>query len=329
MLFVVFQNMSIQVADVKYTPSVDLIANCLSHMSFLREIDAISEMLHRDHVIHNATRRYQQFWLPLKERYKGNDLLLPPLDVHWVWHVHMLCPRLYASDCDRLVHALPDHQFLVGEEHVRAETAAKIVWAAMYPEEPYDINYSTVDPSTTFQSNLEYDIVAASKRQMLCFYSVSLPHYKDSMFLETSLERYLKFINLKRLNSNAYLVPMYDIDMIWHTHQLSPVSYRSDTQRWLGYVLDHDDSTTDRSPESKLSTCSEQTRTLWWDTYGEPLVIAGVNFRGESPRGQLQQITRDSVSNIMPKEVTVRIEKVTLTGVKESVKISGKITVHG
>ena len=321
--------MSIQVGDEKFTPSVDLVAMSLLHLAFLKEVDAVSSSLHRDHVVRNAMRRYEQYWLPLKGRHKGNTLLLPPLDVHWIWHIHMLCPRLYANDCQQLLDCIPDHVFLSGEAQERAEAAAKVVWTAMFPEEPYDIDYNMVNPALKYDSILSYDIMAASRRQMVCYYSVSLPHYKDNKFLESSIERYLKFINLKRLNKQAYLVPMYDIDMVWHTHQLCPHAYRTDCQTWLGYVMDHDDSTTDRSPESKLTLCSEHTRTLWWETYGEPLVIPGVNYRGESARNRLHRITLDSVSSFMPKEVTVRIDSVSLLGLKESTKVSGKVTVTG
>ena len=50
-----------------------------------------------------------------------------------------------------------------------------------------------------------------------------------------------------------FAVPMYDIDLLWHTHQLSPLSYQHDTIELLGSVLNHDDQDQDRGPNSKLS----------------------------------------------------------------------------
>jgi hypothetical protein len=36
------------------------------------------------------------------------------------------------------------------------------------------------------------------------------------------------------------LVPTLDVDLIWHTHMLSPLDYRDDCQAILGRVLSHD-----------------------------------------------------------------------------------------
>ena len=51
-------------------------------------------------------RRYEQFWLPLVAKYgeKVDGMkLIPPLDVGWIWHVHMLAPVKYHEDCVRLI----------------------------------------------------------------------------------------------------------------------------------------------------------------------------------------------------------------------------------
>ncbi|KAF8582970.1 hypothetical protein K439DRAFT_1285906, partial [Ramaria rubella] len=38
-----------------------------------------------------------------------------------------------------------------------------------------------------------------------------------------------------------FLVPTLDIDLGWHTHQLSGARYMSDTVRHVGRYVDHDD----------------------------------------------------------------------------------------
>ena len=80
---------------------------------------------------------------------------------------------------------------------------------------------------------------------------------------------------------------MYDVDLMWHTHQLFPISYERDTTAILGYLLNHDDETTDRSPGSKLATSDLETRALWEQVYSENFVIPGVLNRGKSPVGRL------------------------------------------
>ena len=86
-------------------------------------------------------------------------------------------------------------------------------------------------------------------------------------------------------------VPMYDVDLMWHTHQLFPLIYERDTTALLGYLLNHDDETTDRSPGSKLATSDSETRALWKQVYGEHFVIPGVLNRGESPVGRLFHVS--------------------------------------
>ena len=39
--------------------------------------------------------------------------LAAPLDIAWVWHVHMLSPLSYERDCNEIVSVLVDHRFLV------------------------------------------------------------------------------------------------------------------------------------------------------------------------------------------------------------------------
>ncbi len=53
-----------------------------------------------------------------------------------------------------------------------------------------------------------------------------------------------------------FVTPMYDIDVIWHTHQLHPLAYAKDMTNILGYVMNHDDSDQDRNAGSKLATVS-------------------------------------------------------------------------
>ena len=70
--------------------SLDLVKESLRHLVFLKEVDKLAD-LKKDHVIYNAIRRYERLWLPLVGRFQNEvKTLEPPLDVHWVWHTHML-----------------------------------------------------------------------------------------------------------------------------------------------------------------------------------------------------------------------------------------------
>ncbi len=307
---------------VKFEMSVDLITEAQFQLTFLRDVDDQSNVIHQRHVVLNAIRRYENMWLVLAAKHDNKDLQ-PPLDVHWVWHCHMLSPRRHAEDCLNLVKKIPLHKLhIIKTEREHARIVTKAIWEAMHPEEPYDADYANIPKDYTYDSKLSYDVSAASERQKDFFYNVSLPHFGLTTFLKTAVERYQKFVNLKRLYPDEFIVPMYDIDLIWHTHQLHPMEYRVDTEAFLGYVLNHDDSTTDRSPNSKLSKSDTKTRTLWRKTYEEALPVPGVMYRGDSSRGKLFKVTLEDQATFMPKKCHLRVDRVGLTGdIKDKFKV--------
>ncbi|CAJ1345617.1 unnamed protein product, partial [Effrenium voratum] len=92
-------------------------------------------------------------------------------------------------------------------------------------------------------SKISYDLVLAASRQAAFHYQVAvLPHYRDKYFLELAVERYLdRFLELKRRRPSEFWVPTYDIDCIWHAHQLHPILYAEETERLCGQLLPHDD----------------------------------------------------------------------------------------
>ena len=127
----------------------------------------------------------------------------------------MLCPRMYAKDCEHLIGMVPWHKFRSPKNHQKARDQAKALWDGF--DEPYDVDYDFIpDILAHRETSLKYDIVSASSRQMAFYYNVSLPHYKVSCFLEEAVHRYKKFVNLKQANKNMFVVPMYDVDLIWY-----------------------------------------------------------------------------------------------------------------
>lgn len=56
---------------------------------------------------------------------------------------------------------------------------------------------------------------------------VSLPHYRRECFLQDSITRYRMYLHLKSKHPEKFLVPCYDIDVVWHTHQVKwPYYYK-------------------------------------------------------------------------------------------------------
>jgi len=131
-----------------------------------------------------------------------------------------------------------------------------------------------------FQTQIDYDLIAACKRQASFFYQVCLPHYKSLHYLKLAFKSYKKFLYVAKLNPQAFLVPTYAIDLMWHTHHRTPQAYVNDTLKSLGRVMTHDDSVNDRTAGSKLNTSYEVTCGLWRKHFNEDYFFPGGMFRG-------------------------------------------------
>lgn len=139
-------------------------------------------------------------------------------------------------------------------------------------------------------------------------FKVSLPHYSDPDFMEDSILRYKMYLYLKKENKDTFLVPCYDIDLVWHTHQVHPSVYHKDTVAILGYLLKHDDSVNDRADGSKLNRSDQVTRRLWSDTFGVSFSRPGSMFRGDPPRGKLAASSAPLDQSLLgAKEMTVEV----------------------
>ena len=234
--------------------------------------------------------RYELFWLPLLAQYATRTEkwfialnIAAPLDIAWVWHVHMLSPVSYQRDCNETVATLVDHKILVGEQRYEGLVKARALWEKLYPEEPFEVDLTApVCDAPDFQSRIEYDIEAACARQRVFNYQASLPHFADKRFLTKAVERYKLHLYLKQQNPETFFVPCYDSDLIWHAHQLNPLIYTRDTTKILGKVFNHNDSVNDRKPGSKLSKSETVTREKW-KNLGHQFALNGAMFRGEPP----------------------------------------------
>lgn len=95
--------------------TVNLVKFAQLEVEFLQHVDSQWE-LRSEPIIKRAIWRYENFWLPLvsgdHSMASPVSPLVPPIDVHWVWHCHMLCPLQYDKDCiamlgKRVKHEVP------------------------------------------------------------------------------------------------------------------------------------------------------------------------------------------------------------------------------
>ena len=267
---------------------IDLVQAARNELSFLRLVDECPS-LNTAPVIQNAIKRYEAYWLPLafqeqvrdkSEENEGSCLIAAPLDIAWVWHVHMLAPYYYEQDCISIVSTLIDHRLLSYDQKKVGLERAQRKWEELYPSEPFNFDLSRPAPDVKGgASRIKYNIEDACYRQSKFLYQVSLPHYNDETFLRAAVERYEQHLRLKKQHPEVFMVPCYDVDLIWHAHQLHPLDYKQATTELLGRTLHHDDEVTDRNPGSKLYDSEMKTRAVW-EAAGLPFAKPGAMYRG-------------------------------------------------
>lgn len=79
------------------------------------------------------------------------------------------------------------------------------------------------------------------------------------------IDRYYRFVSLMADEPNRSFVPTLDIDLAWHTHQLSPGAYYQYTSGTCGKYVDHDD----KIGEEQLSTAFQHTSLAYQRKFGE------------------------------------------------------------
>ena len=314
----------------KISFGVNLVDASLKHINFLYAVDE-RPYLYMDTVLVDAVRRYEQCWLPLAAE-NNEKVLAAPMDIEWVWHCHMLSPLTYEKDCLATVGVTVNHKLMSEKERERSLETSKQVWTTKYPNEPFDLDKNKCFTSGSVvatgerTTQISYDIVAAAKRQKVFNYQVSLPHYADRLYLKKATERYQKMLFLKQKNPGVFLVPCYDMDIVWHSHQLHPLAYKEDTVKILGRMFNHDDSVNDRSQGSKLNRSDDRTRQLWLDAFNENFSHYGAMFRGDPPSG-LHPISNEESFSFSTKKANIHMDKMQVEGLPNEMK-NFKIKVH-
>lgn len=83
--------------------------------------------------------------------------------------------------------------------------------------------------------------------------------------LQNHQERYLKFLRLMKDHPKTVFVPTLDIDLFWHTHQLSPTAYDAYCRKHVGRPVNHDDTIA----ASGRSSALDDTKRYWALAYHE------------------------------------------------------------
>lgn len=82
--------------------------------------------------------------------------------------------------------------------------------------------------------------------------------------MQRAVERYENYLELFKLYPGKMLVPTLDIDLVWHTSQLSPAAYKASMEVRSGRFINHDD----KIGKSKLAVGNDETQTLYRTRFG-------------------------------------------------------------
>lgn len=99
--------------------------------------------------------------------------------------------------------------------------------------------------------------------KMYCIDWIHSPAARETM--DRLLIKYSRFMRMMATYSNRVAVPTLDVDLGWHTHQLSPKAYFDYTMSKAKKFIDHDD----KIDEDSLSKHFQWTSRVYESEYGE------------------------------------------------------------
>jgi hypothetical protein len=293
--------------------SSDLVQLSKQHVDFLRALHRSGITLSKPS--DESVRRYSELWLPFIAKYPTHQLI-PPGDVAWLWHCHRLAPYKYLSyvrdkfcikgnnlsSSSPVFFLDPSNPFefqVQGYQHIIGfnEGSSLIVqewycdatielFQKMYPNENFFLDDDCALQSSSGTSKLGgFDVAESCERQATFLWQVSQSKFSLDEFLHDGKRNYEKFARLAGSpNKPTYIVPTYQIDLMWHTHILASIEkYHHDHMNLTGRVLPHDDSLNDRTEGGELDTNFQATKKLWSETYNEEYALPGGMYRGEPP----------------------------------------------
>ena len=190
-----------------------------------------------------------------------------------IWRVHMLNPQSYYKDCIESFGFI--NPFMIDQNQSRY---------ALLNTDSFVTNANTIkDSDDVFARqkkifSASIDIESAVNRQIKFINKMNdIFDIKSNMDnieekLEKCLLRYCTFLFLhkekltKRYNdkNDFVLVPRLDMDLVWHSHQLNPVSYHNICLQLFGIEIFHHN---DNIEETVLNTDRIKTESFWNATY--------------------------------------------------------------
>ncbi|KAH6952682.1 hypothetical protein DER45DRAFT_355630 [Fusarium avenaceum] len=213
---------------------------------------------------------------------------LPPVDILMVWHAFLLNPSDFLDYCKKKPwNYLPRVVFPWKLIHkaIQSQGTIRDTWA--YEAESWEVPKR----NSLLSGDLLKSIIAKGKKETLRIYEpfssetvkrlvnnverqrifvqkmnahlwIRSPALQGT--LKRAVERYDRYLQLFRLYPGKMLVPTLDIDLVWHTSQLSPAAYKASVETRCGRFINHDD----KIAKHKLVVGNDETQNLYRIRFG-------------------------------------------------------------
>ncbi|XP_024005248.1 glycine-rich domain-containing protein 1 isoform X2 [Eutrema salsugineum] len=252
----------------------DIVSAARRLISLLRSVGDC-QWLHHPPVIAEAIRRYDELWMPLiSDLTVGSKppMILPPLDVEWVWFCHSLNPVSYRDYCLKKFSKLIGKPAIYDEENEDyAVLQCEKIWVTRYPEESFENRADPDSPEPVSSSN--EDIKTEVEKQRFLWEKFSAPYMSESVYLIAARLRYKGFLLIlhKFKEEITRLLPASDILLMWLTHQSYPTIYTEDVDEMLEEIMRK----VVRYGETVEKSEVETTKKLWNRYFNQPYEKAG------------------------------------------------------
>ncbi|KAI0954511.1 hypothetical protein AcW1_006386 [Taiwanofungus camphoratus] len=111
---------------------------------------------------------------------------------------------------------------------------------------------------------------------------------EDARVLIHATARYHAFLDLMASSPTSFFVPTLDIDLVWHSHQLTGSRYENDCLKYVGRHIDHDD----KVEETLLATSFDVTCRAWQQRFNVPYMHCGCPLPGATIGERLGRLAR-------------------------------------
>lgn len=256
---------------------VDLVAAAKRNIGFLRLI-AESHWLHQKPTIFEAIRRYEELWMPLiSDLMVGSTppMVLPPLDIEWVWYCHTLNPVNYRQYCESRFSKLIGKPAIFNKENEDyAFNRCREIWIRRYPSEPFE---NEVDSNLKDLVVCNEEVLGEVSKQRCLYSNFSEPYMSELVYLIAAKRRFKGFLYMMQRFGDgcSRLVPTPDILLMWLTHQSYPTVYALDVKEMEGIM-----EKVVGAWEAVKKDDVEETKKLWERTFDEPYDKAGCEAIG-------------------------------------------------